>query len=326
VQPATYLLGDADDLDRLRREHEAGTVYLLKAESHRQTGLHLAWDLEEVEAKAKETARLRALGQAASSAERSRRSRATFTVAQRFLTDPYTVEGHSVTLRLYLLVARRGERTLAWLYEDGKVNYSHKPFALERPAPGGAGAEKGFDQAALVASGYGVPSFVYERFPYSFKELLERMRGRGEPVDATLLPGLERIFARAVEAAAKRQRDLGKAPGACSAFGGWTEGARKRSCLDGAIYFQHFGCDVAVSETLRPWLLEANKGPDMKAIRDDVANGLFAGVWRAVGTHGPAPEWASVQDMRLVYDDGGAGESGGAGATLEEKKMGRGEL
>ena len=38
-------------------------------------------------------------------------------------------------------------------------------------------------------------------------------------------------------------------------------------CFYDAIRFQHFGIDVAVEADLRPYILEVNKGPDMKLVR-----------------------------------------------------------
>lgn len=313
IQPATFVLSNPAHLDELLAQHTKGTAYLLKSEAHRQSGLHLAWDADEVVANAAAVNELRVLGRVQTKAEKQQEKTRQFTVAQVFLTTPYRIGGHSITLRMYLVVATHESRTVGFYYSNGKVNYSHKPFEIKRPpasATGGVGVGGAtFDQKALIASGYGVPKWIYETFPYSFQELLAFMQERGDGQDPheKLVPRIKSLFGAAVAAATNAHPNSAKQSNgtACKPLGG------KEDCFRGAIKFQHFGVDIAVDAEMRPWLLEINKGPDMKGVRADVRDGVFKGIWQVVGTHGPVPDWGSYassskskapEEMVLVYD------------------------
>jgi len=184
-----------------------------------------------------------------------------------------------------------------------QVNYTLRPWKLERPSPQELARGIGdhlIDTDTVIASGYGRPDGFYDDKPWSFQELLTRLRqqGRAEDVEENLIPALRRVV-HGLFVAAGHQKSHAGAP--CSPFA--------LGCFADTVRWQHFGIDVNVEDVqgkLVPYLLEVNKGPDMAGIREDVLDDLWASIWATVGTHGPAPEWGHGKpvpaSMDLVYD------------------------
>lgn len=220
-----------------------------------------------------------------------------YTTAQVFLRNPYLYQGYKITLRLYLLVVQYKDRSLGLFYKDGKVNYTFKPYHLPKK-PEGAENEDAEMQKSLLASGYHDNAHLFyeeRKFPYTFLELCEHMREEGLNPEHDMISKIHQVLGDVVAASASRPSRNNKI---CNDLG--------MRCFDDSIRFQHFGVDVAVEADLKPYLLEVNKGPDMKLIRAELREGFFKSMWQAIGTHGPAPEWNtaawSTPNFTIVYD------------------------
>jgi hypothetical protein len=151
-----------------------------------------------------------------------------YRIVQEF-KESYLINNRKFNLRYYLLIVCRDNHTFVYLHKYNKILYTQKTVN---------GADR-LDFASNITNSYDVPDNIYQSHPYNLKEF------RNMVPDATELePRIQelfKLFSRAIVLPLNNVvsvKDNNK--------------------------FQLFGIDIMVDRNMKPYILEINKGPDMK--------------------------------------------------------------
>jgi len=157
------------------------------------------------------------------------------TIVQRYITNPYLINGYKWDLRLYAVVTSVSPLN-AYIFEEGLVRFSSQPFSL---APGSLSNKFMHLTNSSVNKGAGAAESKW-----TLSQLRQYLEGRGvnyrklfSEIKQLLTLTLLTMSAECLFQGPPRLRE--EAP----------------------PYFEFFGFDVMVDSTLRPWLIEANSPP-----------------------------------------------------------------
>jgi hypothetical protein len=165
-------------------------------------------------------------------------------VVQRYVSNPDLIDGYKYTLRCYLLIAST-DPLLVYLFEDGFVKLTSKPFTTDR-----ASLSDAIVHLTNPEIQQGNREILVSERNLTHQEYRARMREQGSDVDA-LFGSIRRLAALAAIAAREPIR---------------AEQVRRAARPDGC--FELLGLDVIVDETKTPWLLECNLGPSLSVIAE----------------------------------------------------------
>ena len=167
-------------------------------------------------------------------------------VVQRYIDDPYLVDGKKAHLRIYGLVTASDPMRL-YVYRDGIVRFAPEPY---RRVPGWL--EQGAMHVTNTALHRNHPKLVINTDPnaenvgniWSLRAYLSQIAADGHDADR-VFADIARMVGRFVlmldrDGMFERQRRM----------------AAKRSFVP-----KLFGLDVLLDRTLRPWLIEIQRGP-----------------------------------------------------------------
>jgi len=175
-----------------------------------------------------------------------------YSVAQRYLEQPYLIHGRKLNIRLYVLVVISELVSSWWLYNAGKCIYTNRRYEPLPPNTiimSGAGNMELLEQHFTSLNLDPINAYYVEQCPESLEELGEYMQHHGE--------NWQRIWQ-------KIQLGLQKV---AQAYTG------KLTAYPGSTAYQIFGVDYLLTRVTRkgdepteimPYLLEFNKGPEMK--------------------------------------------------------------
>lgn len=178
-----------------------------------------------------------------------------YAVAQRYLPNPYLIHGRKLNIRLYVLITISRDSSPAhpewWLYTRGKCIYTNRTYT---PLPANTTIRSGSEQDLPLLEQHFTSLnldsdrvYSQEHCPESLDELYKYMSRRGE--DWTLIWHKIQLGLKKVVAAYQDKLSI---PGV----------------VDKA--YQIFGVDYIISadpktgKPQEPYLLEFNKGPEMK--------------------------------------------------------------
>ena len=159
-----------------------------------------------------------------------------YKVVQSYVKDVFLVNNRKVNLRIYLLLVCRNNDVEAYLYNEGKCIYTNKDYDPNDI----------IDPETNITS-LNLDQSIYEYSPFSFVELRHYLNQKN--FDGTLL--FKRIE--------KKIKKL---------FYAVKDSLCNLDTLKNNTSFQLFGLDVIFTNTLRPYILELNKGPAMKHKND----------------------------------------------------------
>ncbi len=157
-----------------------------------------------------------------------------WTVLQRFVPDVLTQGGHRLHIRRYVVVVVDRGRVSSFVAGYGKVLYARAPVG------------DAYDEASAFTTSrdrWTGPSGVAQ----TWSTLVEDLATQGHAVDA-LEPRVQATLAACVSSAVPL-----------------LDPAHLHHCR----LFQIFGVDIVLDARLQPWLLEANKRPEMRPRADD---------------------------------------------------------
>jgi len=215
VIPPSYLIRNPEERERLKKDFDKG-IYILKRNLQRQQGFYLTSSLSDlIEKSEKETE---------------------YVVAQRFLNNPFLINGRKINMRVYVLVVINSlfssensfNNTCSWYaYENGFLYYTEKSYAYAT------------EQERVITSGY-IDREVYEKNPMTHDEFRlvlgpSRYKRLKENIKSQLRQVKEAYTQKFIQA----NKSI---PGNKTAL---------------------FGCDVAPDEDLNIKIMEFNKGPDI---------------------------------------------------------------
>lgn len=246
--PYSYLLGDAEDLDRFDKEYEFSKLYIMKKNIQRQEGLKITKSREDVlEGGIKHG----------------------YVIAQELLQDPYTINGRKTNMRFYVLVLCTDGKTNVYVYKNGFMYYTTEKFIKGSTETG-----------PNITSGF-VSRDVYVDNPLTHDDLRKYL---DDPNRKNLLPAEKEIKNNGSKISQvyfqriyKLIRDI---------FVAFTGKLCIQNKLSENITFQLFGVDIAVDDKLNVKMMEVNKGPslDSKDQRDgELKYNVVKDVFKLVG-------------------------------------------
>ena len=212
IMPETFILSDKLDNERFKKFYQYKKSinprhkFIAKNFKQRQKGLKLLSNLSEI----------------------NDGIRKDFKVIQDFLENPYTISGHKINLRYYLLITCYQSKIKGYIFNDGFLYYTPKVF------------EKfSNDDDRCITSGY-IDRKIYDENPLTIKDF-EKYLG----------PDKLKIFNKEIK----------------YKFSLIMKSLSNKICsnrnLDKHFKFQVFGADIAPDEDLKVTLMEINKGPDL---------------------------------------------------------------
>ena len=147
LMPKTYLTESNTDLQQFQNEYKRDTIYILKKNLQRQTGLKLCKDMQEI------------LHLCATDKK--------YAVIQEMLKNPFLVNGRKINLRVYILIICKDGKMTGYRYNDGFIYYTpekYHRFSLKTDEN--------------ITSGY-VPRRVYQENPLTHKDLEKYLENKG---------------------------------------------------------------------------------------------------------------------------------------------------
>lgn len=230
VMPETFQLRNETDFQRLMISYDPKKVYIMKKNIQRQQGLKMTQDKLDL---------IQGRDQG-------------FVIAQEMLQDPYLIDGRKTNCRVYLLVVCKGGKKSGYLYNNGYMYYTPKPFA-----------KNSTEQDRVITAGLSTvrkDNVFYETHPLTIQEWQNTIP------EKNLFERIGDLLAKVLKATS---------PKFCSS-----------GHLRDQTTFQLFGCDIAFNDHLIPQLIEINKGPDLSSKSEKEAtlkNDLIANVFKQVG-------------------------------------------
>ena len=161
-----------------------------------------------------------------------------YVVAQKYLENLYSIQGRKINLRLYLAVKCHKNVKSFFLYNNGKCIYTSKAA--------GKGGGDSLDFETNITS-YKLNPAVYQTHPLDLYQLKSHLTSEGLDFD--------QLYQRIVKII--QQTNKAVEPYLC----------QQKNLADNPC-FQLFGLDVIFTKSLKPYLLECNKGPSLKPLTD----------------------------------------------------------
>ena len=211
--PRSYLSYDKNDLERFwiyydeKLKNNKNAKFIIKNDQQRQEGINLLRDKKDIEELIKKEEY----------------------VMQEYLQDPFTIIGHKINLRYYLLIVCKPNKKEAYIHNNGFVYYTAEEYDNDS-----------LDFHKNITSGY-VDRKIYENNPLTVEQFHNHLINNNynfRKYLKNLIVCLRKIL-YAID------------PYIC-----------KQNNLKNNIKFQLFGCDVAPNKNLDVQIMELNKGPD----------------------------------------------------------------
>lgn len=212
IMPETFILSDPNDNERFKRFYNSRkkenkkNKFILKNFQQRQNGLKLVTSLEEINTGIEEK----------------------YKVVQDYLENPFTVSGHKINLRYYLLITCFQGKINGFIFNDGFLYYTPKKFE-----------KYSLDKDRNITTGY-IDRKIYDENPLTHNDLkLKIGKNKSDKLDKNVKENFNKVMqALSLKVCSNKK-------------------------LDNHFKFQVFGADIAPDENLNVTLMELNKGPDL---------------------------------------------------------------
>lgn len=152
-------------------------------------------------------------------------------LVQKYLENPFLISNRKINIRYYFLVVCTKDNISGYLHQNGFMYYTPKCYK-----------ENSLDFDENITSGY-VPRKVYQENPLTIADFNKHIANEGHSPDK-FFSYVKEIFKKVLQSLRKN---------ICQA----------KNLKNNTIY-QLFGADIAPDNQLYPYILEMNKGPDMK--------------------------------------------------------------
>jgi hypothetical protein len=151
-----------------------------------------------------------------------------FKVVQEF-KESFLINNRKFNIRYYVLIVCNNDNTNVYLHQYNKILYTNKKI----------NSNDEMDFASNITNSYDVPPTIYDTHPYNLNELCKLVENADVLNDK--INNMFKLFSRAI----------------VLPLGGVIT-------IKDNDRFQLFGIDVIIDENMKPYILEVNKGPDMK--------------------------------------------------------------
>ena len=203
--PITYIINEDLSYNKLLKEFDESKLYILKKNIQRQKGCTITNNKSYI-LKAREK---------------------NYVVCQELLENPFTIKGHKINLRQYLLIIVRQNSCSFKLFNDGFIYYTPKTY--DRTS---------VDKDRHITTGY-IDRKIYEENPMTVKELQRHIGNKSSIILRHKLKGLFEYVASVYSKLLLKYDS------------------------NHHLNFAILGCDVALDNQLNCKLMEINKGPDL---------------------------------------------------------------
>jgi len=225
LSPETFVFSQPQDIERLKKNHKDGKIYIMKKNIQRQQGLLITDDLDKVINDHKG-----------------------YVIVQELMQNPYTIKGRKINLRVYVLVVCQKNNMDVYLYNDGFMYYTPEKFV-----------KGSIEDKFNITTGY-VDRWIYKVHPLThtdFKAYLDSERNDL----LTIENNIRKQGLLISDIVFNRINKLISDVFVC--FKGKSCKTGTKLCNN--ITYQLFGADVSINNKLVPQIIEINKGPDLGA-------------------------------------------------------------
>jgi hypothetical protein len=242
LSPNTYLLSSDErkkEMERLKKDHHNGRLYILKKNIQRQTGLEITDSLSRIE-----------------------NSEDGYVVVQELLMNPYLVGDHKINLRVYILVVCYKSNTDVYMFDNGFMYYSPNKFVKGDISNKNNITSGYIDRSIYVLNPLTLKDFrryldldeneLYhdKSIPRKLSNIEKMIRKKGINVSDHVFNNIKNLLKKIFEAlTGKICREKGD--------------DSKNIPIYTDYSAQLFGADVAIDDKLNAQIIEINKGPDL---------------------------------------------------------------
>jgi len=211
LMPETFILSNKEDMDRFKKfyqkkkEENKNYKFISKNFKQRQEGLKMFNNIDEII-----------------------NSSSKFKIVQDYLENPYLIAKRKINLRYYLLITCYKGEVEGWIYNDGFVYYTPKPFV-----------KYSMNEYENITTCY-IDRKIYEENPLTLKDFRKHL---GPYISNQWDEEINKKFSMLMKAISNE---------ICS-----------NQKLSKHLRFQIFGADIAPDENLNATIIELNKGPDI---------------------------------------------------------------
>lgn len=237
IMPPTYLYNDKD-IALFKKKYVKGKMYLMKKNLQRKKGIVLSKNLNKILAG----------------------NQKKYKLIQEFIPS-LLINNKVFNLRLYLLVVCKDKVPIFYLHKNIKCLYASKskenkkqdnednnsinPFVINL---GKNDEDEKIDKWSHITNSYEMDGDIYKENPYTIEELFTFLMEKNN-IPEYKIDILRNKIMKNIKLMA--------------------DGIKDKLCVSmdskfNNIYFQLFGLDILIDTSLHPYLLEINKGPDMK--------------------------------------------------------------
>lgn len=229
-------------------------------------------------------------------------------VVCRYVHNPLLIQGLKFDLRVYVLVTSFSPLR-AYVYREGLTRFASKPYSTKKEH-----IQDLFRHLTNYSINKSAPNFVENRevaadnvgHKWSFSALTRHLRHTG--VDTNLMWSrindlVVKTLLSAEPSISRKMRDLNMKHSSC---------------------FELYGFDVLVDSKLKPWLLEVNLSPSMKAdspLDWQIKSSLLSDAFNLVGLARPSP--AAVAQRALAQTGSRLAEGLARSASLDSLRQRR---
>ena len=157
------------------------------------------------------------------------------TLIQKFIKNQYLIKNHHFNMRIYVLIVCHKNKKDIYLYDEGNIRYAPEPFNLNN-----------LNYKNMITKGVSSHKSIYHNKPitvFDFKQYLIKDNKNVNKIFNEMNKLIKLIFNGTKEHFCKL-KNVGK-----------------------AVTFQLFGGDVIFDDTLKPYILEFNKGPVLGCVK-----------------------------------------------------------
>ena len=225
LMPQSYVLYVDDDIKRFINDYDENKIYIMKKNIQRQEGLKITRDKKEI---------INGFSDG-------------YVLVQELLQDPYTINGHKINMRFYVLIICENSKMRVYVYNNGFMYYTINKFIKDVE-----------DKQVNITTGY-IDRQIYATNPLTHTDF------------KTFLDSNDRVLSKPELFLRVQNMDLSKIifdriiNMLKEVFISFSHKIKSGEKLKNNMSFQLYGVDVAINDELQPMIMEINKGPDMDA-------------------------------------------------------------
>jgi len=204
LTPKTFLLNNEKRFKNFESSFDSKKIYILKNNYQKQKGCIITNDIKYI-------------------AENYHN----YVVIQELLQNPYTLNGHKINIRLYLLFTVKQTSLQAYLFKDGFIYYTPEKFE-----------KHSLSHAKNITTGY-IDREIYRDNPLTYRDFLATLSNIEQSIVQKNIFDLFSVICNSFKATILKYDN------------------------NHHTKFLIFGCDVAIDNKLRCKIMEMNKGPDL---------------------------------------------------------------